>query len=225
MKQVESFAKRLRELIEERDMTYEALSKATGINPQTLNRWALGQRTPKVTAINPVAESFGVNPLWLFGYDVPKEPPVYVDGSATLTSSVSLSDRGEVIGPKSIPILGTIAAGIPLYCEQSVEGYIAVPPHWQVNYALRVKGESMIGASIPDGSLVLCKAQQDVDNGQIAVCIVDGEEATLKRVRRYGDVLVLQPENPAFEERTFAGENKDQVTIQGLAIKVIKDVM
>ena len=91
MKQVESFAKRLRELIEERDMTYEALSKATGIKPQTLNRWALGQRTPKVTAINPVAESFGVNPLWLFGYDVPKEPPVYVDGSATLSGSVSLS--------------------------------------------------------------------------------------------------------------------------------------
>ena len=220
MKQVESFAKRLRELMNEREMTYEALSKATAIKPQTLNRWALGQRTPKVTAINPVAEAFGVNPLWLFGYDVPKDPPVY-DNATTITGSA----RGEVIRPKSIPILGTIAAGTPLYAEQYVEGYIAVPPHWPVNYALRVKGESMIGAGIPDGSLVLCKAQQDVDNGQIAVCIVDGEEATLKRVRRYGDVLVLQPENPAFEERTFAGENKDQVTIQGLAIKVIKDVM
>lgn len=148
------------------------------------------------------------------------DPPVY-DNATTITGSA----RGEVIRPKSIPILGTIAAGTPLYAEQYVEGYIAVPPHWPVNYALRVKGESMIGAGIPDGSLVLCKAQQDVDNGQIAVCIVDGEEATLKRVRRYGDVLVLQPENPAFEERTFAGENKDQVTIQGLAIKVIKDVM
>ena len=83
----------------------------------------------------------------------------------------------------------------------------------------------MIGAGIPDGSLVLCKAQQDVDNGQIAVCIVDGEEATLKRVRRYGDVLVLQPENPAFTERAYAGDERAIVSIQGLAIKVIREVM
>lgn len=232
MEQVSTFQERISELIREYSVTELAIK--LGMSKQSISAYHLGTRTPKRPTITHIANTLNVNPAWLLGYDAQKYRVVHqasghgetvIDGSATLTGSGYFSARGEVIGPKSIPILGTIAAGIPLYAEQYVEGYLAVPPHWPVNYALRVKGESMIGAGIPDGSLVLCKAQQDVDNGQIAVCIVDGEEATLKRVRRYGDVLVLQPENPAFAERTFAGEDRAVVSIQGLAIKVIRDVM
>ena len=230
-------AKRLKSLRKAHKYTQADLSKALGIPIGTYRNWEQGINTPDTPTVVKIADYFGVSTDEVLGrldsyveaaaakVEIQLQRPKIVDGSVTLTGSGSFSARGEVIGPKSIPILGTIAAGIPLYAEQSVEGYLAVPPHWPVNYALRVKGESMIGAGIPDGSLVLCKAQQDVDNGQIAACIVDGEEATLKRVRRYGDVLVLQPENPAFAERTFAGEDRAVVSIQGLAIKVIRDVM
>lgn len=77
MKTVEDFSRRLSDLISETKISYEELSKKTKINPQTLNRWALGQRTPKITSVPPLAAAFGVNPLWLCGYDVPRLVPAH----------------------------------------------------------------------------------------------------------------------------------------------------
>lgn len=228
-------SKRLKTLRKARKYTQAALSDELGIPIGTYRNWEQGINTPDTPTVIRIADFFGVSTDEVLGRidaNIEAQPgvavttavnPIYVDGSATLTGSSSLTARGDAT--KSIPILGTIAAGVPITAVQHIEGYLSVPPYWHADYALRVKGDSMTGASIPDGSLVLCRRQGDVENGQIAVCIVDGEEGTLKRIRRYGDTLVLQPENPAHKERAFTGEARADVMIQGLALKVIKDVL
>lgn len=99
MKTVETFSKRLSDLISESKITYEELGKKTEIKPQTLNRWALGQRVPKITSIQPLAEAFSVNPLWLAGYDVPKFMK-YASGGSTSGMTVGATGAGHRIIPE-----------------------------------------------------------------------------------------------------------------------------
>ncbi|HHW14498.1 MAG TPA: repressor LexA [Firmicutes bacterium] len=103
---------------------------------------------------------------------------------------------GEIV---RLPIVGVIRAGEPLLAEQNIEGYSWVPAEEVQGgeyFFLRVKGDSMIGARIHDGDLVLIRRQEDVDDGDIAAVLVNDEEATLKRVFRSDGAWFLQPENP-----------------------------
>lgn len=134
------------------------------------------------------------------------------------------TSEGKRVNSARIPILGAIVAGEPISAEQHIETYISIPAKSSVDYALRVRRESMAGASIPNGALALCRRKVDVNDGEIAVCIVAGENATLKRVKRYADVLVLHPENPLFEDQVFIGKDKSIVKIVGLAKKVIREI-
>lgn len=163
-------AKRLKSLRKAHKYTQADLSKALGIPIGTYRNWEQGINTPDTPTVVRIADYFGVSTDEVLGrldsyveasaaqVEIQLQRPKIVDGSATLTGSGSLSARGEVIGPKPIPILGTIAAGVPIYADQNVEGYLSAPPHWRVDFALRVKGESMIGAGVPDGSFVLCRS-------------------------------------------------------------------
>jgi len=170
----------------------------------TVARWETDKQVPTVSPIAALAKIYGVS-MDFIGEGEPSSDSV---------------KRGV-----QVRILGTIAAGDPLYCNQSFnDEFVSIPSEWDVDFGLRIKGTSMIGADIPDGSVVLCKSQDDVDDGEIAVCIIDGEEATLKRVRRYAGVLVLHPENPNMEDYVFTGKDKSTVKIIGLAKKVIKDL-
>jgi len=125
---------------------------------------------------------------------------------------------------KPIPLLGTIAAGTPILAEENVERYYNIPIEWDIDFVLRVKGDSMIDAGIPNGSYVGVKSQNTAEDGQIAVCLIDGEEATLKRIKHYGKVLVLHPENKNLDDLLLEGKDKNRVKIQGIAKKLIKDL-
>ena len=122
-----------------------------------------------------------------------------------------------------IPVLGRIAAGDPVIAEQTVEEWLETErAHTDDLFALRVKGDSMVGAGIPDGAVVIVRRQNTAEDGQIAACMVSGEDATLKRIRRDGDHLILCPENPAYPPRVVplsAFENGD-ARILGVAVEV-----
>lgn len=187
MEKQETLGKRLRTLMEERQLNYEALGRLLEMKPQTLNRYVLGQREPKAGVVTDMAVRLGVDPLWLQGYDVPKE---------------SRADALHVPGEQLIPILGVIKAGIPILAQQEIKGYasadVARPEEY---FYLEVSGDSMKNAGIQTGDLVLIHQQTQAENGQIVACIVEREDATLKRFRRQGDWVILQPENPAYEPR------------------------
>lgn len=100
---------------------------------------------------------------------------------------------------RRVPILGSIRAGMPILAEENIEGYeYADVPADQGYFYLRVKGDSMVNARICDDDLVLIKQQPCADDGQIVACLVNGDEATLKRFYQQGDMVILKPENPAY---------------------------
>ena len=125
-------------------------------------------------------------------------------------------------GSAGIPILGQIAAGVPIEDIQSEVGRI-MPPEDMLgsgdHFALEVKGDSMIQAGILDGDVVIIKRSETADSGDIVVALVDNEEATLKRLRKRGNSVALEAANPAYETRIFG---PDQVRVQGKLVAMIR---
>ncbi len=117
--------------------------------------------------------------------------------------------------PVAVPVMGRIAAGVPISAIQNHSHSIAVPPEMLgggEHFALEVRGDSMIEAGIFDGDTVIVKKQDTANTGDIVVALIDDEEATLKRLRRKGASLALEAANPAYETRIFG---PDRVRIQG----------
>ena len=133
--------------------------------------------------------------------------------------SLDNSDAGSSV---LVPVMGRIAAGVPISAIQSHSHTIPVPPDMLAtgeHYALEVRGDSMIDAGILDGDTVLIKKQQNADSGDIVVALVDDEEATLKRLRRKGGSVALEAANPAYETRIFG---PDRVKVQGRLIGLMR---
>lgn len=126
----------------------------------------------------------------------------------------------------SIPLVGSVNCGTPLFAEDNIEGYIPTPESdiqtGETYFWLRAKGDSMINVGIHDGDLLLIRQQTDVDNGDIAVVAVNGDEATLKRVKKQENAIILQPENQNCETRIFIGEDTEKISIRGRLMKVEK---
>ena len=115
--------------------------------------------------------------------------------------------------------MGDIACGKPIFAEESYDGYIDIEEGINADFCLRAKGDSMIGARIMDGDIVIVKKQDMVQNGEIAVVLID-DEATLKRAYFYPDKnkLVLSPENPKYEPLVYIGEELNSIRILGKAV-------
>lgn len=118
---------------------------------------------------------------------------------------------------KKVPLLGTIACGEPILAEENIEDYIGIDEKANVDFALRCKGDSMINARIFDGDIVYIKQQSDVDDGEIAAVLI-GDEATLKKIYKYENKVVLRPCNPMYDDMVYAGEQLNELRILGKAI-------
>ena len=209
MEQETTIGARLRTMMEERGWSYEQLGDRLGMNPQTLNRYVLGQREPKIGTAAAMAQALGVDQLWLQGFDVPRSPAV------------------PACGERPVPILGVIRAGAPILASQCIEGYApAGVPDPESCFYLRVAGASMINAGIREGDLVLLRRQETAEHGQIVACLVDGEDATLKRFRVQKGVVILQPENPAYEPKLIPIREYETgaARIIGVAVKLVRDL-
>ena len=181
MEQESTFGARLRSLMDESGLSYEQLGDRLNMNPQTLNRYVLGQREPKIGTAAAIARSLGVDPLWLQGFNVPRRPPCP-------------AHREPVV-----PILGVIRAGTPILASQQIEGYAAADvPDPEEHFYLRVIGDSMINAGIRDGDLVLIRRQSTAENGQKVVALID-DSATVKTFYKEDGHIRLQPENDSME--------------------------
>lgn len=129
---------------------------------------------------------------------------------------------GEAREGEGIPILGRIAAGVPIEALQHEIGRIAAPADMLgpgEHFALEVKGDSMIGAGILEGDVVILRRGDTAESGDIVVALVDAEEATLKRLRKRGNSIALEAANPAYETRIFG---PDRVRIQGKLVAMVR---
>ncbi len=118
---------------------------------------------------------------------------------------------------KKIPLIGSIACGEPILAKENIDDYTKCPDDIQADFALQCKGDSMIGARIHDGDIVYIRIQPDVESGEIAAVLID-DEATLKRVYKDADTVILQPENPAYRPKVFVKEEINSIRILGKAV-------
>ncbi|MGG7517668.1 transcriptional repressor LexA [Allorhizobium undicola] len=148
--------------------------------------------------------------------------PSVIEGSLGKPQPAPPAKPVEEIRSTSIPVMGRIAAGVPISAIQNNTHDISVPMemigHGE-HYALEVKGDSMIDAGILDGDTVIIRNATTATPGDIIVALVDDEEATLKRFRRKGASIALEAANPAYETRIFG---PDRVKIQGKLVGLIR---
>ncbi len=147
-------------------------------------------------------------------------PPARNAGGNVVQADFSRSDA--VSDAIDVPLLGKIAAGVPIEAIQHERDRLGVPSQMisgGEHFALEVEGDSMIDAGILDGDVVIIRRGDTANNGEIVVALVDNEEATLKRLRRKGGSIALEAANPAYETRIFG---PDRVQVQGRLVGLIR---
>ncbi|WP_395175619.1 transcriptional repressor LexA [Roseibium alexandrii] len=148
--------------------------------------------------------------------------PEVIEGSLGKPAPAPASAPEPVATSTEIPVMGRIAAGVPIEAIQTHSHSISVPPELLgkgEHYALEVRGDSMIEAGILDGDTVLIRRTESADSGDIVVALVDDEEATLKRLRKKGPSIALEAANPAYETRIFG---PGRVRVQGKLVSLFR---
>ena len=209
------FSENLKRLRKERGLSLDSLAneinkkfgeQGAKISKGMLSKYENGKEA-NLTNANFIASYFGVSLNELLGLVVKEEQEVY---------------RVK----KNIPVIGTIAAGTPIFAEQNILGYAPAPPLMNVDnknvFYLKVKGESM-NKEFPNGSFVLINRDVQVENGEIAAVLVNGDEATVKKIFQQDHYLTLMPLS---NDESFNPEiidlRKEEVTIIGKVIGSFK---
>jgi len=152
----------------------------------------------------------------------PEFKPRVIDGGKP-DSRPAAATPIEAVHAMEIPVMGRIAAGVPIEAISHASHNVAVPGQMLRqggdHYALEVKGDSMIEAGINDGDIVVIRETKTATNGDIVVALVEDSEATLKRFFHRGNMIALEAANPAYETRMLA---QDQVRVQGRLVGLIR---
>ena len=170
------FSNNLKKYMQMYDKSQTDLIEDLGFNRSSVSTWVNGTRLPRMDKVDMLARYFNVN-----------------------RSNLLEENRAEESFAVKIPILGTVVAGMPISAYEDILGYEEITPEMAETgefYALRVKGDSM-SPRICDGDTVIVKVQSDVECGDIAVVIVNGDEATVKKISKSEEGITLIANNPA----------------------------
>lgn len=200
-----SFGAALKALRLEKGYTLDELAALAGTSKQVLSRYENDQRAPKVSAASKLASVLGVSLDALIGSTTAPALPTNLIPASALTR-------------KSIPLIGNVAAGEPIFAEESYDTYLDIDSDCRVDYALRVKGDSMY-PTYQDGDVIYIRQQPDVSPGQVAVVLVD-DSATLKHVyhdRRIGEVSLVS-DNPDYPPMHYYPDDGLPIRILGVPV-------
>ena len=197
---------RVESLIAEGGLKKGAFCAMLGRGRTWIDDWKRGRSLPDENTIYQIAEALHTTPAYLMGE---------TDDPSPLPPGAWEADMGNVA-----PLLGTVRAGLPMYAEENIEDYIPIRQADGAKYFwLRVRGDSMNAAGIFDGDEILVRQQPEVEDGQIAVVLVNGDEATVKRFHQQGDVVLLTPQsyNPEHQTQLY---NIKQTTVRVVGLVV-----
>ena len=191
--------------------TLDEVAKIVGVSPATISRYESGEiKNMRRDKISLLAKALDVSPSYLMGWRDESGDPILEN-----IPGVIMLNKG-----RRIPILGTIACGEPLLAVENLDGYFLCDPTIvRGDFALKCKGDSMINENIYEGDIVFIKSASDVDDGKIAAVIID-DEATLKKVYKNGDSLILQPCNTSYKPIIISGEDCKDIRIIGEMVGV-----
>lgn len=198
-----TFSIRLKKLLTEHELTQHQLSKILNVSESTVGKWILEKSLPRMGVIQKLSEYF----------NVPKS--YFLEKQDNPEKSITKGVR--------IPILGRVVAGIPLEAITDIEGYEEITPKMASlgeYFALKIKGHSM-EPQILDNDVVICKCQSDVESGDIAIILVNGDEATCKQIKKSQEGVTLIGFNPLVYPPHFYS-NKE---IEELPVNVIGKVV
>jgi len=152
----------------------------------------------------------------------------YIRKVAKSSRAIEILTDQQVKQSNAIPIVGRVRAGIPILAQENIEGTMvidrALARRFKDSFFLRVVGDSMIDAHIKDGDLVLVNPQPNVLNGEIAVVLLNGEEATLKRFFKESDTIRLIPDNPSMKPIILKAADTE-VKIVGKVVALVRTVI
>lgn len=184
----ETFHTRFKKVLDESGITQTELSKLTGIRASSISDYYNGKYTPKQDKVTLIANVLNVSPSWLYctTNEKPKESRPLPENLKPITKV------------NRIPIVGSIAAGKPILATENIDSYLLLGQEYKADFALNIKGDSMIDVGINDGDLALIIKYKPIINGEIYAVLVDGD-ATLKKVYKNNDYITLQPCNSRYE--------------------------
>ena len=196
------------------NMTQEELAHKLGMQKSAIAKYESGRvENIKRSVLAKMAELLECSPAYLMGWDdeepqIPQLPNVFP------------------ITKKRIPLLGQIACGEPIFCNEDRECYIVAGTDVRADFCLKARGDSMTGARIMDGDIVFIRKDAEIVNGQIYAVEID-DEATLKRVYydETAQELRLLAENPKYPTMVYSGERLAHVHVLGKAIAFQSDVI
>lgn len=205
-----SIGSNIKRLRTDAQLSQAELGKIAGVTDKAVSTWEADIKTPRMGAVEKMAAYFGV-PKSAILDDVYQAPVPVPPGLEPLPEMAT------------VPLIGDIACGTPITAEQNVVDRIGVPATWRADYALTCHGDSMV-PKIQDGDIVCVRCQPMVENGEIAVVLIDGE-ATLKRFYRQGDTVTLMPENQAAcAPMVYQGPEINELCIEGKAVGICRAV-
>lgn len=178
-----------------------------------------------------VAEKLGVSPATIYRYenkDIKKFPTDILEPLARVLRTtpsylLGLDETDENKHKNLVPVLGTVRAGIPMEAVENIIDYEEISEDMARQgefFALQIKGDSM-EPRICEGDVVIVRKQSDVDSGDTAIVLVNGEEATIKKVQKFDGGINLIPSNPSYDVRTYTNEQIEALPVQILG-KVVE---
>lgn len=201
-----SCSERLSQALSIKNMTQTELCKKTGIPKSAMSQYIKGNFEPKQDRIYLIAKALNISEAWLMGYDV----PILREGNKKKSSI-------------KIPVLGLVRAGIPMDAVEYIIDYEEISEDMARQgefFALQIKGDSM-EPKISDGDVVIVRKQPDIESGETAIVLVNGDEATIKKVQKFTGGINLIPSNPAYDVMTFTNEQIEKLPVRILG-KVVE---
>ncbi len=206
-----TFGDRLREARKRKKLTQQGLAELIDVKHNSISNWENGQNVPDPDTIERICSALNVSFNYLFGQ-----------------REVSLFDLPDIlaISKEQLPVIGVVSCGEPTFAEEQFEYYVNSGTRINADFILRAKGDSMIGARIYEGDLVFVRQQPDVEDGQIAVVLID-DDTLLKRVYKLSDGRrELRAENPKYKPIMVGGKEETRtIKILGLAVALQTDVV
>ena len=216
-----TLTERIETLCEERGISIRKMEREAGVGQGSTSKWKAGAYRPASKSVQQIAAYFGVSLDYLMGDSDEALSPEMIDHlkkKRQESSEAALQESASV----TIPVLGRVAAGLPLTAEEQILGYEDIPVEWTYlgdHFALRVKGDSMY-PRICEGDVLIVRKQKNADSGDIVVVRIGEEDATVKRYVRNEGSITLQPFNTSYEPLVFT---KGQ--IKSLPVSIIGKVI
>lgn len=208
MDRKEPFKTRLQKALDTKGWKPVDLAKRIDVSESTISQYRSGYAEPKTDRLQKIADALSVNPAWLLGIDVPMNIP---------DSSCEIVNKGVKIN-----VVGRVAAGIPIEAIENVIDTEEIPEGMAKRgeyFGLRIQGDSMT-PRICDGDTVIVRRQDDAETDQVVIALINGNDATCKRLMKFDGGISLISFNPAYAPMMFTNEQ-----IEKMPIKIIGRVV